>query len=187
MMSEESMTEIPPDEVVAEQIRLPLEVFLQHDESDWTLLMRRRFPHSPEKLWRMITEPGLLARWSPVVPDRVLDHPGPATCRENPEDQPLDAEVLIADAPRKLVHRWDAEILSWSIVRTDDGAVLELRQSLSDPTRVSQYAAGWHVCLGRLAAEEDGVDHERVVGERSWSYGCGDLIERYHGLGPGPA
>ncbi|WP_309104327.1 SRPBCC domain-containing protein [Microbacterium sp.] len=173
------MTEASRDESVAAQIRFPLEIRLEHDESDWTLVMRRRFPHTPARLWQMITEPELLARWSPVVPDRPLDSPGPATCREKPEDEPLDAEVLIADRPRKLVHRWDAEILSWTITSGDDGTTLELRQSLGDHPRASQYAAGWHLCLARLAVEDDGFDHERVVGGRAWAYGCGDLIERY--------
>lgn len=173
------MTDEPRDEAVAAEARLPIEVRLEHDESDWTLIMRRRFPHAPARLWEMITDPELLARWSPVVPDRPLDRPGPATCRENPEDEPLDAEVLIADPPRKLVHRWDAEILSWTITRGDDGTTLELRQSLSDHPRASQYAAGWHLCLGRLAVEDDGFAHERVVGGRAGAYGCGELIQRY--------
>ncbi|MFC0534136.1 SRPBCC domain-containing protein [Phytohabitans kaempferiae] len=173
------MTDNPRDEVIAAQIHSPIEVLLLHDEPDWTLVMRRRFPHPPERLWRMITEPERLARWSPVVPDRTLNEPGPATCREHPDDDPLDAEVLIADAPRKLVHRWGREILDWTITRTEGGATLELRQTLDEHTRATLYAAGWQVCLGRLAADEDGVDRERVVGERAWAYGCQELIERY--------
>lgn len=173
------MTENPRDEVIAAQIHSPIEVLLQHDEADWTLIMRRPFPHPPEKLWQMITEPERLARWSPVVPDRPLDEPGPATCREHPHDDPLDAEVLIADAPRKLVHRWGPEILAWTITRTENGATLELRQTLSDHTRASLNAAGWQVCLGRLAADQDGIERERVVGDRALDYGCQELIERY--------
>lgn len=173
------MIDKPGDETVAAQIHAPIEVLLQHDEPDWTLIMRRHFPHPPEKLWRMITDPDRLARWSPVVPDRPLTTLGPAKCRENPGDDPLDAEVLIADAPRKLVHRWGPEVLGWTITGTADGATLELRQTLSDHARASLHAAGWQVCLGRLAAEEDGVERERVVGERAWAYGCQELIERY--------
>lgn len=172
------MTDSPRDEVIVAHIHEPLEVVLQHDD-DWTLVMRREFPYPVEKLWRMITEPGLLARWSPVVPDRALTSPGPATCRENPGDDPLDAEVLIADAPRKLVHRWNTDILSWTISRTPSGSHLELRQQLSDHRPAARYAGGWQVCLGRLAAEEDGIERERVVSERAWAYGCQALIARH--------
>ncbi len=173
------MTDEPRDEAIAQQIHAPIEVLLQHDDADWTLVMRRAFPHPPEKLWRMITEPELLARWSPIVASRRLDTPGPATCRENPGDAPLDAEVLIADAPRKLVHRWGADVVAWTITHGAAGSILELRQTLSDHSHVSMNAAGWQVCLGRLGAEEDGVDHERVVGQRAWAYGCQELIDHY--------
>ncbi len=173
------MTDQPPDEAIAAQIRAPLEVLLQHDEPEWTLVIRRRFPHPPEKLWRMITQPESLARWSPVVPDRPLTTTGPATCRENPGDDPLDASVLIADPPRKLVHRWGPGLLEWTITGTTQGAALELRQTLSDHDRAGRYAAGWQVCLGRLAAEDEGVQRERVVGERARAYGCQALIEQH--------
>ena len=172
------MTDSPRDEVVVAHIHEPLEVVLQHD-GDWTLVLRREFPHPVEKLWRMITEPELLARWSPIVPDRALTSPGQATCRENPGDDPLDAEVLIADAPRKLVHRWGIDVVSWTISHTPSGSRLELRQQLSDHRPAAMYAGGWQVCLGRLAAEEDGVERERVVGERAWAYGCQALIEHH--------
>ncbi|QZY52375.1 SRPBCC domain-containing protein [Leucobacter tenebrionis] len=174
------MADEPRDEEIARQVHSPVDVLLQQDGAEWTLVMRRAFPHTPEELWRMLTEPDRLARWSPVVPDRVLDSPGPATCREHPHDTPIDAEVLIADTPRKLVHRWGPELLSWTITHAPaGGAVLELRQTLADHGRASLYAAGWRVCLGRLAAEEDGTDRERVVGDRAWAYGCRELIEHY--------
>lgn len=176
------MTEDSRDEVIAAQIHAPIEVLLQHDGPDWTLIMRRHFPHSPDKLWRMITQPECLARWSPIVPDRPLDAPGPATCRENPDGEAYDAEVLIADAPRKLVHRWGPEILAWTIMHADGGAILELRQTLSDHTFASQNAGGWQVCLGRLAAEDETIQRERVVGMRALAYGCQELIERYQAL-----
>ncbi|MET8798413.1 SRPBCC domain-containing protein [Nocardia sp. NPDC004568] len=173
------MTDNPRDEVIDAQIHSPVEILLQHDKAEWPLIMRRPFPCPPEKLWRMITEPERLARWSPVVPDRPLDEPGPATCREQPRDEQFDAEVLMADAPRKLVHRWGPEILTWTITRTGDGATLELRQTLSDDNRATLNAAGRQVCLGRLAAVRDGTDRERAVGDRARAYGCQELIEHY--------
>lgn len=174
------MTDGPPaDEAIVAQIHAPIEVLLELDESQWTLVMRRKFPHGPRKLWVMLTEPERLARWSPIVPDRPLTEPGPATCRENPGDEPIDAEVLVADEPRRLVHRWGPELLAWTIEPAEGGTILELRQTVHEPDFASRYAGGWQVCLGRLAAEEDGVEHERVVGERAWAYGCQELIERH--------
>ena len=141
--------------------------------------MRRRFPHDPQRLWAMITDPERLARWSPIVPDRPLTTPGPASCRETPGDDRIDAEVLVVDAPRRLVHRWGPGLLSWTIAPAEGGAIRELRQTLREPGYASVYAGGWQVCLGRLAAEEHRVERERVVGERARAYGCQELIERH--------
>jgi uncharacterized protein YndB with AHSA1/START domain len=181
------MTDRQRDEAISGEVHAPVEVNLLQDDSEWTLVMRRKFPHGVDRLWQMLTEPELLAQWSPVVPDRVLDHVGLAVCRENPGDEPIDAEVLIADAPRKLVHRWGSEVLSWTLTRTDIGSELELRQTLSDHLQTYLLAAGWQVCMARLAVPEDGIDHERATGQRALAYGWEALAEHYRSRFGGPS
>lgn len=173
----------PRDEVIAAQVRAPIEVQLELDEDRWTLVMRRRFPRSPETLWGMLTDPVKLARWSPIVPDRPLTEPGPATCRENPGDQPVDADVLVADAPRQLVHRWGSDLLRWTLTPDGDGTVLELRQTTHERTGATMLAAGWQVCLARLAAD-DGTDRERPTGQRALAYGWQQLHDHYQAQFP---
>jgi uncharacterized protein YndB with AHSA1/START domain len=126
----------------------------------------------------MLVDPAHLRRWSPVVPDRPLTSPGPATCRENPGDEPNDAEVLVVEPPHTLVHQWGDDLLRWTITPAEGGAVLELRQTFDDRAAAASYAAGWQVCLGRLAAEDDSP-RERVTGPRALDYGWPDLRERY--------
>lgn len=172
--------QLPRDEAIAAQVHAPIEVLLELDEDRWTLVMRRRFPHSPQKLWAMLTEPAKLARWSPIVPDRPLTEPGPATCRENPDDDPIDAEVVVVDAPRQLVHRWGPDLLRWTLTPNGDGTVLELRETTGEHGAAVMLAAGWQVCLGRLAAE-DGTDRERPTGQRAMAYGWEELRDTYHG------
>ena len=54
---------------------------------------------SPAEVWAHLTDPALLARWSPIVPDRPLDSVGAAESRENPGDDPVDVERVVgADA-----------------------------------------------------------------------------------------
>lgn len=171
------MTDVPqppPDEAVAEQVHAPIEVFLELDDDQWALVMRRRFPSRPETLWEMLTDPAKLARWSPIVADRPMTEPGSADCRENPGDEPVDAEVLIATAPRRLVHRWGADLLYWTLTPDRDGTVLELRQTTGAREAASMLAAGWQVCLARLAAE-DGTNRERPTGQRAMVYGWQQL------------
>ncbi|WP_084129649.1 SRPBCC domain-containing protein [Demequina sp. NBRC 110055] len=172
------MTERPTDAAIVAAIRAHTEVLLEHEAGRWTLVMRRHFTQEADLLWRMLTEPDRLACWSPVVPDRPLTTPGPATSRENPDDDPVDTEVLSADAPHSLVHRWRDDVLRWTITPDATGAVLELRHRIADRTDSPVYAAGWHVCLARLAAE-DGAARERPTGQRSLAYGWEGLRDRY--------
>lgn len=167
------------DETIARAIDAPLEARLEADEGRPTLVVRRLLPYDAARLWHLLTDPDLLARWSPIVPSRPLTSPGPATSRENPGDGPVDAEVVSADPPRLLVHHWGDDLLRWTITPAGEGSTLELRQSLADPPVASSLASGWRICLGVLAATADGGDHERVVGQRALDYGWQELRDRY--------
>ena len=112
------------DEAILAQIHAPIEVMLERDGDESVLIMRRLFTHDPRRLWKLISEPELLARWSPIVPDRPLTRVGPATCSENPGGQAMDAEVLVAEEPHKLVHRWGPELLVWTIRAASEAAPL---------------------------------------------------------------
>ena len=91
--------------------------------------------HPPERVWRAIVEPSRLAEWflpgdlSPVVGHRFVITPdGQAGFID-----PIEAEVLAADPPRRLAMRWlapelDARV-SMSLVRVPGGCRLTLRQS----------------------------------------------------------
>ncbi|GAA0239616.1 SRPBCC family protein [Cryptosporangium japonicum] len=156
----------------------PIDAALERDGERWTLVLRRQFRHDAKRLWEMLVDPARLATWSPIVPDRPLTSVGPATCRENPGDEPNDAEVLLVDPPHLLVHRWGTDLLRWTVTPADDGAVLELRQTFDDRSSAPMTAAGWQVCLGVLAAG-DGTGRERATGRQARDYDWDDLRERY--------
>ncbi len=172
------MTDSPRHDAIYSSIHAPIHVSVERDDARWTLVLRREFPQGPERLWSMLTDPARLARWSPIVPDRPLTSTGPATCRENQGDEPVDAEVLVVDSPRHLVHRWGPYVLSWTITAADGGSLLELRQSLAS-SHEAVLAAGWQVCFGRLAIDREGTELERVVGRRALAYGWQELHDKY--------
>lgn len=171
----------PMDPGIVAQLGVDVPATLGRAGGRWVLVLRRRLPHDPLRVWQHLTRPDLLAQWSPVVPDRVLDAPGPATARENPVDDPVDAEVLAVDAPRLLEHRWAGHVLRWTLTPVEGGTDLELRQTFDDRTEAGSYAAGWRVCLATLAASDDGAPHERVVGHRARDYGWEALRDGYAG------
>src|SRR5699024_1219959 len=67
------------------------------------------------QIWEHLTDPELLATWSPIVPERPLTEPGPVLSRETPEAEPVAVDVLATAGDHALTHRWGDELLEWLI------------------------------------------------------------------------
>jgi uncharacterized protein YndB with AHSA1/START domain len=145
----------------------------------WVLTMTRELAHPPERVWPMLTEPGQLSRWSPVVPDRPLTSAGPAVSRETAAGPATDVTVLSCDPPRELVHRWGDHLLRWVLAPVPGGSRLTLEQTFDGDGDAAVYAAGWHLCLAVLIVVDGGQDADRIVGERARDYGWAELRDRY--------
>jgi uncharacterized protein YndB with AHSA1/START domain len=152
---------------------------LEKTDGRWVLTMSRDLRHPVERVWPMLTEPERLAQWSPVVPDRPFTTVGPATAQEQPAAPRVDAEVLVCEPPRELVHRWGDQLLRWTLEPTPEGSRLTLAHTFDERDGGAVFAAGWHICLATLAARLDGHDVTRVVGEDATAYGWDDLRGRY--------
>ena len=169
------------DPAIVRAIAKDVQYELNRAGDGWELTLGRHFNHAPERLWTMITDPAQLAKWSPIVPDRPLTSAGPAVSRENPDDDPVAADVIEADPPRLLVHRWGSDELRWLISPDGAGSLLELRQRFVSREMAGSYGAGWRICLGTLAVQDDGDMHERVVGQRAMAYDWVMYRERFDG------
>ena len=89
-----------------------------------TLVVERVFAHSPEKLWRALTESPLLAQWMmkndfQPVPGRKFQF------RADPApnwDGVVDCEVLVVDPLKSLSYNWGvggaASGLQWVVLWT---------------------------------------------------------------------
>ena len=132
------------------------DLLVRAEIADDTLVMEVDVAGSAEQLWQAITDPAQLARWSPVVPDRPLTSIGPALSRENPEDDPVAADVLALAGEHAVTHRWGDATLGWVI---DEGQV-DLQVALPEVEQAQFFAAGWQVCLAVL---EDGGVHARYA------------------------
>lgn len=127
------------------------------------------------QIWEHLTDPELLATWSPIVPERPLTEPGPVLSRETPEAEPVAVDVLATAGDHALTHRWGDELLEWLI----DEARLTLLMRLSDPQQAPSHLAGWQVCLGVLDARLEGEDQARIVGREALEHGWEALRDRY--------
>jgi uncharacterized protein YndB with AHSA1/START domain len=59
---------------------------------------------APEKVWRALTEPDLVAAW--LGPNDIAPEVGHGFALEPAPDKPVDCEILEAEPPRRLSYRW---------------------------------------------------------------------------------
>ena len=112
----------------------------------WTLILVRELRHSPEKVWRALTDPNHLREWAPFVADASLGTVG-ATVKLTwvETSTPLETTVTRADAPKVLEYgdiRWELDALG-------GGTRLTLWHSINRRF-VSMGAAGWNICFDVL-------------------------------------
>ena len=70
-----------------------------------TVIAQADLDEPPEKVWRAITEPALLAEW--LAPNDVAPEAGAAfSIDAMPETGPVECEVLEADPPHEFRVRW---------------------------------------------------------------------------------
>ncbi|MGP9843717.1 hypothetical protein [Brachybacterium sp. 107] len=162
------MNELSIDQRIAD---LPVAVDLTED----AVMLEVDLSGTAEQIWAHLTDPELLATWSPIVPERALTEPGPVLSRENPEDDPVSVDVLATAGGHALTHRWGDSVLEWLV----DEARVTLLMKLADPQHAPIYIAGWQVCLGVLDARLDGIDQARIVGMDALEHGWTQLRDRY--------
>ncbi|MDN5687769.1 MAG: hypothetical protein L0G94_14020 [Brachybacterium sp.] len=128
-----------------------------------------------EQIWAHVTDPELLATWSPIVPERPLTEVGPVLSRESPDADPVTTDVLATAGDHALSHRWGEDVLEWLV----DEARLTLMMKVAAPQYAPTYLAGWQVCLAVLDARLEGLDQARIVGREALEHGWEELRARY--------
>src|SRR3954463_5801972 len=80
---------------------------LEEHEGRWRLRFERRLAHSPEQVWRAITEPDDLRAWFRFAIDgeRAAGAPLRFVFREG-EAEPFEGRMVDFDAPRALELEW---------------------------------------------------------------------------------
>jgi uncharacterized protein YndB with AHSA1/START domain len=124
----------------------------------WRLRFTRRLAHSPEKVWRALTEPEHLKTWFPDEIEGTFEPGG--VMRFVSEYRPnslFEGEVIEFDPPSVLEFRWDTnETLRFEIRPDGTGAVLTFLDTFDELGKAARDAAGWHACLDVLTYELDG-------------------------------
>jgi uncharacterized protein YndB with AHSA1/START domain len=126
------------------------------------LRFERRLRHSPEKVWRVVTEPAEMRHWFPA--QVTID--GRKMSFTFPDEAPVDAdggegELLESDPPKVFAFRWLNDVLRFEILPREDGCLLVFTTVVTNKLSVGRDAPGWEVCLDALVAHADGTKFEQ--------------------------
>ena len=120
--------------------------------------------HSPEKVWRALTDPALLTEWLLPVVELALE-PGAGFTFKAPAqpgwDGVVSCRILEVEAPRKLSYAWVAgegwldTVVTFTLAPTPSGTRLQLVQSGFKPDQKQNLGGaryGWKMMGGKLVA-----------------------------------
>ena len=148
-------------------------VHVEKEGDKWTLVLVRDLRHSPEKVWRALTEPEHLREWAPFDSDRNLGSTGTAklTTVGAPTPQVSESEIKRAEAPRLLEFNWGGQDLRWELAPLGAGGTRLTLWHNIDRRFISMGAAGWHICFDVLERHLAGQPIGRIVGMDALNFG----------------
>ena len=153
---------------------------VRKDGEKWTLVIVRELSHSPEEIWKALTDPASLREWAPFDADRNLASVGPITLTTvgMPTPQISETQVTSAEAPRLLEYRWGDNNIQWKLDPLGNGTRLTLCHNV-DRNFISMGAAGWHICLDVLDRFVANEPIGRIVGAEAMKFGWPRLNAEY--------
>lgn len=130
-----------------------------------TAIVEREMPHPPEKIWRALTQPHLMAEW--LMTSNFIPLEGQKfTLRNQPRPDVtvvIDCEVLTVEPYRMLSYSWAAygldSVVTFTLEPTAAGTLLRMEQAGFRPEQDRAYSgakAAWKRFIARL---------ERMVAE----------------------
>jgi uncharacterized protein YndB with AHSA1/START domain len=130
----------------------------------WTLILVRELHHSPEKVWRALTDPAHLHEWAPFDANGNLDTVGAVIqLTWTGTGQTVETRVTRAEVGKVLEY---ADI-RWELAPIDAGTRLTLWHTI--PQRyVSWGAAGWHIGIDVMDRLLAGHPIGRIAGGDVW-------------------
>ncbi len=132
---------------------------LEPDGDRWRLRFTRHFAHSPEKVWRAITEPKHFAAWFPFFMEGELATGARLRFRaRDVADLVFDGEMIEYRPPTLMELRWsENETLRFEVEPDGAGTRFTLSNVFDDIGKAARDAAGWHSCIDALERDLDGV------------------------------
>jgi uncharacterized protein YndB with AHSA1/START domain len=124
---------------------------LDRSGNAWQLRFVRLLPHSPERVWRALTEPAELAAWFPSTIEGARVAGAHLTFTfEHAEAPEMDGVMIACEEPRLLEFMWGNDQIRIELEPAPEGTRLTLSDTLEENGKAARDGAGWHACLGGL-------------------------------------
>ncbi|MFP2929427.1 SRPBCC domain-containing protein [Pyxidicoccus sp. 3LG] len=132
------------------------------------LRYERRLAHTPEKVWRALTDKAELVHWFPAIIEGPRE--AGADLRFLFEGEPSyqgNGKLSVYDPPNVLEFSWDGDVLRFELKPEGTGCLLVFTSTFDDRARAYRDGTGWHVCLDNLETRLDGKTPAGHDSERS--------------------
>ena len=133
---------------------------IKNDGQKWTLVLTRELRHSPEKVWRALTDPAQLREWAPFDVNGSMANVGTVKLTWVGNPTPIETRVTRAETPKVLEYndtRWELEPLG------NGGTRLKLWANI-DRRFITWGASGWHISFDVLDRFLAGAPIGRLAG-----------------------
>lgn len=125
-----------------------------------SLVVEREIAHPPEKIWRALTQPHLIAEWMMNNDFKPVEgHHFKLTRQPTPEvNVVIDCEVLTVEPHKTLAYTWKAfgfdGTVTFTLTPTSSGTRLRVEQAGFQPDQQQALKGGtaaWHGFMASLA------------------------------------
>ncbi len=126
-----------------------------------TVVVEREMPHPPEKLWRALTQPHLIAEW--LMKNDFAPQVGHRFKLRGEWGGVLDCEVLVVEPNKELAYTWNhvhddaafnlQSTVTFTLTPTAAGTRLRMEQSGFRPDQRQAFGganAGWQQMFAKL-------------------------------------
>ena len=120
-----------------------------------SVVVEREIPHPPEKIWRALTQPDLIAEWLMKNDFRpAVDH----RFNLRADWGAVDCQVVAVKPNETLSYTWAAygleSVVTWTLTPTSAGTLLRMEQSGFRPDQKQAYHGARHGWQQSFAALE---------------------------------
>lgn len=132
--------------------------YLILDDGRPAVRFRRRYAHSPQRVWAAVTDPTQLSVWFPATVTFEPRAGGTITFTGDDYAADMTGTVLTFEPPTRFAFTWGADEVHLDVTPDADGAILTLLNVLERRDASARNAAGWDVCLRELDKVVDDVE-----------------------------